>query len=526
MKMELYDAIIIGSGINSLVSAAMLSRSGQKVLILEARNNVGGLASTIEFSPGFKCNLIYDTIKWIDPRVLKNLNIENHGLKLIDHDVKRIALGKNNEHIIFHKNPQITEHSIAKLSENDAANWKEFRSYIKKLTHFLEKLYQQPPPELPNIRFSDALSMSSLLKPFIKHGTLGLVDLARTAPMMMLEFMDEWFENELLRSALSVAGIHNLSFGPYAAATGYNFLHQHLYSDGIIFNSNFVDGGTQNFAKTLVKIIEENHGEIKTGTKVHSINTKNTLCEGVSIESGDSIKAHFVISGLDPQNTFIKLIGAPNLDPNFFTQLRNIKYRGSTARIHFALNELPQINDISDEHMKTVFSICPSMEYLEKASDAVKYGHFSKNPYVEFSIPSLLNSDFSPEGKHVLSTSVQYAPYHLRNKIWDSDTKKNLMKNISIILEKIIPGFSKSVASYVVYSPKDLENEYSLTEGNLNHGEMTLDQLLFMRPTISSAQYKTPFKNLYLCGPGTHPGGGLHGSNGYNAAKTIIKDTL
>jgi len=524
--MAKYDSIIIGSGINSLVAAAMLSKSGRKVLVLESRNEIGGLASTIEFVPGFKCNMVYDTVKWIDPRVLSKLKIESQGFNIIHSDVKRIALGKENQHIVFHNSLQKTADSISKLSENDAANWKEFTSYIKKLTQFLEYLYKLTPPELPEIGFSGALSMRSLLKPFMKHGTRGIVDLIRTAPMMMPEFMDEWFENELLRSVLSTAAIHNLSFGPYASATGYNFLHQHLHCNGIIHHSNFVEGGTQNYANALKNILKANHSETRTNSKVVSIDINNNFCEGVCLENGESIKANSVISGLDPQNTFFKLIGISNLDPNFFTQLRNIKYRGSTARIHFALNELPQISGISDEHMKTMFSICPSMEYLEKASDAVKYGHLSNDPYVEFCIPSLLNSDFSPEGKHVLSTSVQYAPYHLRDKKWDTETKENLKKKTSIILEKVIPGFSKLVESYTVYSPKDLENEYDLTEGNLNHGEMTLDQLLFMRPTISSAQYKTPFKNLYLCGPGTHPGGGLHGTNGFNAAETIIKDKI
>ncbi|SVD08376.1 uncharacterized protein METZ01_LOCUS361230, partial [marine metagenome] len=311
-------------------------------------NETGGLASTIEFAPGFKCNMVYDTIKWIDPRILSELKIESQGFKIIHSDIKRIALGEKNEHILFHNSAQKTADSISKLSENDAANWKEFSSYIKKLTQFLEYLYKLTPPELPEIGFSGALSMRSLLKPFMKHGTRGIIDLIRTAPMMMPEFMDEWFENELLRSVLSTAAIHNLSFGPYASATAYNFLHQHLHCNGIIHHSNFVEGGTQNYANALKNILKSNHSETRTNSKVVSIDINNNFCEGVSLENGESIKANSVISGLDPQNTFLKLIGVPNLDPNFYTQLRNIKYRGSTARIHFALNELPQIRGISD----------------------------------------------------------------------------------------------------------------------------------------------------------------------------------
>ena len=521
--MAQHDIIIIGSGINSLVCAAVLGKAGKKVLVLEARNKIGGLASTNEFAPGFKCNVIHDTVKWIDPRVSKELQVESQGLELVDLDVKRIALGSDdNEHILFHQDPLITSESISKYSNKDADKWEDFVKHIDGLTKFLEQLYQLTPPDLPNIGLMDALSMRTLLGPILKQGSQGLVDLARTAPMMMPEFMDEWFENELLRSALSTAGINGLSYGPYAAATGYNFLHQHLHSKGSIHNANIVKGGTGNFPETLKKILGSHNVEIKTNAKVTSINIKNNACEGVTIHDGNQIMSDQVVSGLDPDNTFMNLVGAPNLDPNFHTQIKNIKYRGSTARIHFALNEIPEIQGITDEQMNTVFSICPSMEKLEKASDAVKYGFISNEPYVEFSIPTTVNSDFAPQGKHVLSASIQYAPYHLRDRKWDSDSKKELSQNTIKVLENKIPHFSKLIETFVVHSPKDLEDEFGLTEGNLNHGEMTLDQLLFMRPTASSSQYSTPFDNLFLCGPGTHPGGGLHGMNGYNAAKKVL----
>ena len=522
--MKKHDIIIIGSGVNSLVAAAILGKKGKQVLVLEAREEIGGLASTIEFAPGFHCNIIHDTIKWFDPRVLRELEIESKGLDIIDIDIKRVALGLNkNEHIIFHKDPIITSESIAKYSPTDAYKWIEFTKHVDDLSKFLEKLYQLTPPELPNIGLMDILSMKSLLKPFLKQGAQGLVNLVRTAPMMMPELMDEWFEHELLRSAISIAGTNGLSYGPYASATGYNFLHQHLYSNGVIHNASVIKGGTFNIAKTLKKILESYNVELRTNTKVTSINVKRNICESVSIDNGNIITSDKIISGLDPNNTFINLVGPQNLDPNFYTQIKNIKYRGSTARIHFAINELPDIDGINSDYMDTMFSICPSMEYMEKASDAAKYGFISNEPYIEFAIPTVLNPDFSPEGKHVLSASVQYTPYHLRNCEWDSESKEKLRQNTIQVLEKKIPHFSKLIEKTVVYSPKDFENEFGITEGNLNHGEMTLDQILFMRPTASSSQYSTPFKNLYLCGPGTHPGGGLHGMNGYNAVKKVLE---
>ena len=523
--MTQFDAIVIGGGVNSLVTAAILGKAGKKVLVLESRNEVGGLASTLEFAPGFKCNVIHDTLKWIDPRVMAELNLKSHGLEWIKPDVVRIALGKDGEHIAFHRDPKQTADSIAHHSKKDADVWGEFTSYIEKSVNFLERLYELTPPSLPNVGLFEALSMHSMLGPIFKHGSRGVVDLMRVMPMMMPELMDEWFENELLRSAVATAGIHHLSFGPFAAATGYNLLHQHLHSSGVFHNVKFAKGGTIELANALKTVAESYHVAIETNSKVSSIDTDNGICSGVTLVNEKSVKAKIIVSGLDPRNTFINLVGAPKLNPNFHTQLRNIKYRGSTARIHFALKDLPQINNVSQDMMKTVFSIAPTIEYQEKASDSVKYGIVANEPTVEFTIPSLFNSDFAPDDKHVLSATVQYVPYHLRDQKWNDELKSILKKNVVRVLEKTIPSFSSLVESSIVVSPLDLENEFGLTEGNLNHGEMTLDQFFFMRPTISAAQYKSPLQNLYICGPGTHPGGGLHGTNGFNAAQEILKES-
>ena len=341
--------------------------------------------------------------------------------------------------------------------------------------------------------------------------------------MMMPELTDEWFENELLRAAVSTAGIHHLSFGPYAAGTGYNLLHQHLHSNGIFHQAKFVIGGSVNLINAL-KSSAESHGTvIRNNTPVQSINVENGICSGITLDDGENLEADKIVSGLDPKNTFHNLVGSTNLNPNFNTQLKNIRYRGSSVRIHFALNSLPNIPSISEDQMGTIFSIAPSIEYLEKAADSVKYGRLPENPYIEFSIPSVINKGFAPDGKHVLSATIQNAPYDLRDQSWDDGLKDQLRQNVIKILEKYSPGLSSKIESTSLLTPVDIEKQFGLTEGNLNHGEMTLDQFMFMRPTISTSQYKTPLENLYLCGPGTHPGGGLHGANGYNTAREILK---
>ena len=524
--MRNYDVIIIGSGINSLSSAALLGKAKKKVLVLEARDTIGGLASTIEFSSGFRCNAINDSIKWINPNLFSELDINSNNLNIIKPNISHIALGDHKNPIFFHRDANKTSESIQNFSAKDATKWDSFISYIKKLTDFLEPLYNSTPPCLPKASIKDLLSMKSMLRPIFKHGTQGTVDLLRAVPMMMPEMMDEWFENELLRGALSTSGICNSSLGPFSASTVYNFLHQHLYSNDVILANNFIDGGTIEFANTLAKTAEFHNVEIQIGSKVESINIENNYSKGVLLKSGEFISSEIVVSGTDPKNTFIKLTGPQKLNPTFLNQLSNIKYRGSVARIHFALKDLPNIKGVAQDEMKTMFSISPSIEYLEKASDSMKYGNIAKNPYLEFCFPSIINNNFAPKGKHILSVTFQYAPYTLRNRVWDKNSKNELKNNTIKGLEKSIPNLTELIEDSLVHSPKDLENEFSLSEGNVNHGEMTLDQFMFMRPTMSCSQYNTPIENLYLCGPGTHPGGGLHGTNALNAVREILQNEL
>ena len=518
-----YDIIVVGGGLNSLVSSSILGKSGKKVLILEAKDQVGGMAVTAEFASQYKCNMLNDTIKWIDPRVMKQLDLVSEGLELVSPDVVRIALDQNGHHISFHQDSNQTAKSIANHSDKDAKSWQAFTTYIDNLSQFLEKLYELTPPKLPNLGLKEALSLRSMLKPIKKHGTRGLVDFMRVAPMMMPELMDEWFESELLRGAVSTAGINHINLGPFSAATGYNLLHQHVHANGVFHYIQFVKGGTVNLANALLKSAVSNGVEVRKNAVVHSINVANAICSGITLNDGETIEAGQVVSGLDPQNTFINLVGPSELNPTFYTQLRNIKYRGSVARIHSALNALPEIKGVTEDQMNTVFSISPSIEYLERAADDAKYGRISENPYIEFTFPSVHNSNFAPEGKHVLSATLQYAPYHLRGQDWSDDLKEQLKNNVIRNLENYIPKITSMIESTYILSPKDLEDKFGLTEGNLNHGEMTLDQFFFMRPTISAAQYKSPIENLYLCGKGTHPGGGLHITNGFNAAREILK---
>ncbi len=519
-----FDYIVIGGGINSLISAGLLSKKNKSVILFESGNQLGGMASTTEFSKGFRCNLVYDYIKWIDHRIIKNLGIDKSSIKFIENDIYRISLNSNHHHhLFFNRDISKTIKSIKSISESDSEKWIDFTQYIYKITSFLKPLYKIAPPKIKNMGLSDAISMKEMIKPIWNHGTRGFVDILRTLPMMMPELLDEWFDSELLRGTISASGVHHLNQGPYSAATVLNFLHQNLYSGSNILDANFISGGGTNLSKVLEKKANEYGTKIKLNSKVLSIDCNDNLCEGVTLENGDKIFGKNIISGLDQNNTCLKLLNVENLNPNTKNQLNNIKYRGSTARIHFALKDLPNIKGITQDQLKTVFSITPSIDYLEKSFDKVKYGNFSSSPFMEFCIPSLFNPEFSPDGKHVLSASVQYIPYKLRNKEWNEDLKGDIINNVKNILNQYISNFSDIIIDSSISIPLDFENSLGITEGSFNHGDMTLDQFLFMRPTISSSQYRTHIKNLFICGPSTHPGGGLHGSNAINMVNQIIK---
>ena len=521
--MKQYDAIVIGGGINSLAAAALLSQKEKSVLLLEAKDTLGGMAASEEFAPGFKCNMVYDYIPWIDSRLIERLNLEVYGLEMIPSDPLRIALDENGRHIIFYSDPEKTAESICQHSSKDAGKWAEFTDYIKKLTSIMEPLYRITPPIISEVGIKDAISISAILKPIWKHGSRGLVDTIRSVPMMMPELLEEWFESKLLQGSLAARGISHITQGPYSAATVLNFLHQHIHANSNIHNAHFIRGGTDQFSNSITKAARKTGVEIQTNTPVSSINCKSGICSGVSTTNGQTYNSNMLISGLDPNNTCIKLVSGHEISPTLRRQLKNIKYRGSAARIHFALKECPRITDVENKNLGSIFAINPSMEYLERAYDDAKYGRISSNPYIEFSIPSITNSNYAPRGNHVLSATVQHVPYHLRNDNWNDGLKRKMIQKVTHILEKYIPGFSDIIDDSVIMSAVDLESSLGLTEGNLNHGELTLDQFFFMRPTISMAQYITPFKNLFLCGPCTHPGGGLHGTNAVNAVNELIR---
>ena len=520
--MKRYDAIVVGGGVNGLTTAACLGKSGRKVVLLEKNDTVGGLASTEQFADGYKSNTVIDSVPWINEQVVSELELENHGLRFTSSNSGVTTPAGSGKVLTLSSDSHETVRSIAQFSQSDADKWPAFCNKVAMLTDFLKPLYGMTPLPIPELDLSSFLSMKPMLAPYRKHGRKALVELLRILPMCMLELLDEWFESEPLRGTLAVAGIRHMNQGPMAVGTAFVFLHNHVGTGGSIRPVNFIDGGTEKLVSALESSAKSYGVELLTGSEVKNITVDNGTAVGVTLKNGEEVESHCVVSSLDPKTTFQGLVGNDRLSPQFSRRIKNIKMRGATARVHYTLKELPNFDGLHEELLKGIVSISPSLSYIEKASDASKYGRISKEPWIEFTVSSLREKSFAPAGKHVLSATVQYAPYHLRGTDWQS-ARDELGIRVSDVLEQYAPGFRSLIEHQEMLTPEDLKSRYGLTEGNLNQGEMMLDQFFFMRPTIDSAQYLTPVGNLYLCGAATHPGGGLHCTNGHNAANEIIK---
>lgn len=521
-----YDSIIIGAGHNGLVAAVRLAKAGQRVLVLEKRHSVGGIAITEELIPRFHFNTCVDYIRWLHPRLLKELKLEDDRFKVQWTDPSVVTPLPDGNCLRLSADASTTAESIRQFSKADAENWSGFIDRIAQLVAFLEPLYSMTPPPVPDLGLEHLISMRGLLKPLRKYGRKTLVELLRVLPMTMPELLDEWFESEPLRGTLAASAIHGLCQGPMAVGTAYLFLHNHVgCRNGALRPAGFVQGGMGNFSNALAAAAEHLGVDIRTNAIVRKILTDENQAGGVLLGSGEEFKAHRIISNAGPSVTLLDLVGRENLEPRFTRKVKAIKYRGAMARIHLALNDLPRFRVFTDEaDLRGVISISPKLEYLERAYDAAKYGRCSYHPYLEIVIPSLTDSTLAPDGKHTMSITLQYAPYQLRQGEWNKGTKEALLQSALSTVSEYAPGFGDLIEDTVVLSPLDLEEQFGLTEGNINHGEMMLDQFFFMRPVAGWAQYRTPIENLYLCGSGTHPGGGITGAPGWNASREILRD--
>ena len=525
--MQDYEAIIIGAGHNGLIAAAYLAKAGKKILVLERRPIIGGIAATEEFFPGFKYSSCAHLAGSFSNEIIRELDLKKHGLEISPADPLFFAPALDGNSLLLPRAPGKTAEEIGRFSRADAAKFPAFSARLNKLGSFLNTLNGLP---LPDGAGSGSFNIAEFIKIGWKFHRLGkgaMYEFLRILPMSVADLLNEWFETDLLKAALAAGGIRDSFVGPRAQGTSFALLHHQLGdNNGVLPKAGFVHGGMGNLPRAIAQAAQQHGAEIRTNVEVAKIVTENGRATGVVLHNGDEITANVVVSNADIKRTFFQLVEPTYLDPRFLLKVKNLRSRGTVAKVNLALDTLPKFKGASDHassaNLGGIIHIGPTLDYLERAADDAKYGRISKEPFLEITIPSIADPSLAPSAKHVMSVWIQYAPYHLKNSDWN-EQRAAFGDTVVHMIEQYAPGFRNSILHRQVLTPLDLEKTFGLTEGHIYHAELALDQIFFMRPVAGWARYRTPIENLYLCGSGTHPGGGITGLPGYYAVKTILK---
>lgn len=521
-----HDLIVIGGGVNGLVTAAYLAKAGLKVLVLEARDTPGGLAVNDEIAPGFHCDAVGHDVGWLLPDIATDLGLAAHGMELVVPEATLWSPQPDGRALTLWTDPVKTAEEIGRFSPEDARQWPAFSAQLARFAKILEAVYAVTPPHIPDAGGGDLMTLLGLGRRVRGLGRREMVEFLRVPPMPVAEWLDDWFAADALKGAVGAGGITRILQGPRSAGTAFVLLHHHVGRPaGAVRAAHLVKGGAGNLGRALVEAAKGFGAEIRTTAPVREIVIREGRVLGVALETGEHLAVPQVVSSVDPRRTLCGLVDAGHLNPEFVRAVRNIRYRGAVATVHLALAELPRFTARAPEGaLRGAITIAPSLDYLERAYDDAKYGAVSRYPYLEARIPTLHDPSLAPQGKHIMTVQVQYAPYHLKSGSWDTPTRDRLADLVLATLADYAPDIKKSVLYRRVVTPKDLESRFGLTEGHPYHGELTLDQIFFMRPVAGWARYQAPIAGLHLCGAGTHPGGGLAGAPGRNAARQIVKE--
>ena len=518
------DIVIVGGGHNGLVTAFYLAKAGYTPLVLERRDQVGGAAVTEEFHPGFRSSTLAHSAS-LRPDIVRDMQLEKHGLKLIVPEAAVTSLSPDGQALVLYRDLNKTAQEIAKFSRSDAVKYSAFQAALEKTSRVISKALALTPPEIAEPTKADLFGLLQLGRSVRGLGKRSTYDLLRWGPMAVADLVSEFFENDLLRATIAARGIFGTFMGPWSAGTSLVLLLRAAADSHPAGSNLFAEGGIGAITQSMATAAQKAGAEIRTGAQVERIKVKGETTNGVVLSTGEEIEARAVVSNADPKNTFLKLIDPSLLSPSFTKRLQNFRMNGTVAKVNLALSGLPNFTALSGnaEALKGRIQIGPEIDYLERAFDESKYGSFSREPYLEITIPSLSDASLAPASQHVISIYMQYAPYKLRDGSWN-DQKTALADTVIRNVQRYAPDLPERVLHAQVITPLDLEQTYGLTGGHIFHGELALDQIFTMRPFLDWARYRTPIRNLYLCGSGTHPGTGLTGGSGANAAREIVKD--
>ncbi len=521
-----YDVIVIGGGHNGLTTAAYLARAGRKVLVLERRHVLGGAAVTEEVFPGFKFSVCSYVVSLLRPEIIRDLDLPRHGLEILPLDGTFTPM-PNGDYLWRVNDHGKTRREIARHSKLDAEAYEEFGKAMQAMCRFVKPILGMVPPDPATLNPRELMKLLFIGRRFQGLSSEDKYNQVQLMTMSAIDFLDQWFETDVLKATMSASGIIGTFLGVRSPGTAYVLLHHYMGEiDGAFRSWGFARGGTGAISNAIAEAAREAGAEIRTQAPIARLIVKNNRAQGVVLQNGDEIHADVVSSSVDPRHTFLEFMDEKDLPEEFVADIRRYKFRGSSGKVNLALDALPDFKCLPGEgaHLRGAISISPSIEYMERAYDDAKYGNFSRRPYIDMVIPSLTDPSVAPPGKHVLSCFVQYAPYKLRPGLnWD-EQREAFGNNVIDTLSEYAPNIKDIILHRQVLTPLDLEREFGLTEGNIFQGELSLEQLFFLRPAPGYAQFRTPIRNLYMCGSATHPGGGVMGAPGRLAALEILKD--
>src|SRR6266850_1487355 len=520
-----YDVVVIGGGHNGLVNAAYLARAGKKVLVLERRHVLGGAAVTEEVFPGFKFSVCSYVVSLLRPEIIRDLDLPRHGLEILPLDGTFTPM-PNGDYLWRVNDHGKTHREIARHSRVDAEAYDEFGKAMQAMCRFVKPILSMVPPDPATLNPRELMKMLFLGRRFQDMTSEDKYNQVQLMTMSAIDFLDQWFETDVLKATMSASGIIGTFLGVRSPGTAYVLLHHYMGEiDGAFRSWGFARGGTGAISNAIADAAREAGVEIRTEAAIEKIILKNGKAKGVVLKNGDEIYADVISSSVDPRLTFMKMVGEEHLPDEFAEDLKRYKYRGSSGKVNLALDGLPSLKALpgAGPHLRGAISISPSVDYMERAYDEAKYGRFSRRPYIDIVIPSLTDPSVAPPGKHVMSCFVQYAPYHLKEGTWEEKREEFGDTVIETICE-YAPNLRDIILHRQVLTPLDIERKFGLSEGNIFQGELSLEQLFFLRPVPGWAQYRTPIRNLYMCGSATHPGGGIMGANGKNAAFKLLED--
>ena len=504
-----FDAIVVGAGHNGLVCSALLAKAGKRVLVLEANEQVGGAAVTREFADGYSVSACAHLLYQLQPEVRKELKLSP---RLATEDMTTIALGEDGNHV------RLKGEEVQGVSENDASEYRDFRKRATKYADLLRKFFNKKPPRLGTKNFDDLATLGQLGLSLRMLGKEEMQAFLRLIGMNIHDEVTERFENPLLKGAVSLDAVLGTHLGPRSPNTYLTYLYRQAGDHG---RTAVPAGGMGSVSNELAQAARNAGVTIRTNMPVKRIMMSNGRAVGVEAESGEQFESHTIVSNADPKTTVMKLIGARHAETGFAQRIEHLRAKGNAAKLHLALDGLPAIDGLSRKDFAERIVIAPDEDYVERAFNPAKYGEASTQPVIEITFPSFRDETLAPTGKHVMSAVVQFAPYELKGG-WSDEARAEFLQVIMETLSRYMPDLEQRITSSELLTPADIEKEFHISGGHWHHAELVLDQFLFVRPVNGASQYRLPIDGVYLCGAGAHPGGGISGAPGRNAARAIL----